>query len=380
MNAASTTHSAPRRASTILGLLFLGLLWTPTLGALLGLDRTTALLEKRSLAQVPKLAPGLGGLKQFITGLEASFNDHFGFRTRLILWHRQWSAALFGGGFTSVMAGKEGWLFLKSDHMIDHYRGVQQFTPQELRDWRILLEQRRDWLAQRGIKYLFVVAPDKHTIYPEYLPGWMKKVRPHTKLDQFISYMRERSSVEILDLRPALLGAKQRAPTYFKTDSHWNLFGAFVASQEIAKALAKQLPEIVPVSSDIFALKCATGNGGDLAAMLGLEMVDDQTVYLRLKAPVQLSSTCPLPKGKEGIGNETDRPYSRTGALVFHDSFGISLRLFLSDYFAEANYLWQYPLDPVRIEREKPLVVISEMVERHFNEQLEKIKQAEVLK
>ncbi|MEI9865253.1 MAG: hypothetical protein WDN00_12025 [Limisphaerales bacterium] len=49
---------------------------------------------------------------------------------------------------------------------------------------RCCWKKRRDWLAKRGIAYLFVVAPDKHSIYPEELPGWAVKVRPQTKLDQ----------------------------------------------------------------------------------------------------------------------------------------------------------------------------------------------------
>ncbi len=108
--------------------------------------------------------------------------------------------------------------------MIDHYSGQLQFTPEQLHDWQVLLEKRRDWLARRGIAYVFVVAPDKHTIYPEELPNWVTKVRPQTKLDQFYDYMHAHSTVPVLDLREIVRGGKKTCPTYFQTDTHWNFF------------------------------------------------------------------------------------------------------------------------------------------------------------
>ena len=103
--------------------------------------------------------------------MEAYFNDHFGFRKRLIRWYRLWRLDLFRDqkGFRSVIAGKDGWYYFNENQMVEHYRGTLQFTPEQLQDWQKYLESYREWLAQRGIKFLFVVAPDKESIYPENL-------------------------------------------------------------------------------------------------------------------------------------------------------------------------------------------------------------------
>ena len=109
--------------------------------------------------------------------------------------------------------------------MIEHFEGVNQFAAQDLEDWKALLEHRRDWLALRGIKYIFIVAPDKDSIYPEYLPDWMTKVRSHTKLDQFFDYMHLHSTVEVLDLRPTLL-EQSTLPPFISRMTRTGIIGA----------------------------------------------------------------------------------------------------------------------------------------------------------
>ena len=51
-------------------------------------------------------------------------------------------------------------------------------------------------------------------------------------------------------------------------------------------------------------------------------------------------------------------------AVIFHDSFALSLVRFLSEHFSRVAYSWQDTFDPVVIERERPQVVIQEHVER----------------
>ena len=57
------------------------------------------------------------------------------------------------------------------------------------------LVARRDWLAERGIKYLVVVAPNKNTVYPEMLPGGFEKATDDSQLDQLLRYIKKNSIV-----------------------------------------------------------------------------------------------------------------------------------------------------------------------------------------
>jgi alginate O-acetyltransferase complex protein AlgJ len=368
MNSAPANLTLGCWANVTLIAVFGVLLWLPTFDTFFYVDHTPAINEKRIPAQLPHLKSFPRGLKEYLAGLEACFNDHFGCRNQLIRWQIDWRRTLFqteGENGPNVILGSDDWLFYARNEMVEHYRGLRQFTPQTLRDWQALIEHRRDWLARRGIKYVFVVAPDKNSIYSEYLPVWMSKIRPETKLDQFFTYMRAHSTVKVVDLRPTLLNSRRIAPTYFKTDSHWNAFGSFVACQEIANIL----PGLEPLSLDSFELEKTTVPGGDLAGLLGLKVTDDNAVSLTPKTGLpSLEMSGNLTQYPDNRGPFFTTNFHGKGvALVYCDSFGIALRPFLGRHFGKVAYLRKYELDAEWIKREKPDVVISEMVEREFN-------------
>ncbi len=362
----------------LLAAIFLGLILLPLADSALGLDRAPTLNEKRMPARFPKFAPGLGGLRAFLAGLEAYSADHFGFRKRLLRWEHRWKRDLFHESTVSdVMIGRDGWLFLAGDRMIDDCRGARPITPQELKVWQTLLERRRDWLARRGIKYLWVIAPNKESVYPEFLPEWMTRVAPAARLDPFIAHMKAHSTVEVLDLRPALLQAKQTARTYLITDTHWNLYGAFIGYQEIIHALRRQLPDLgEPLPLAAFETRFAQTKGGDLATMLGQEqsLPEKDAVRLIPRPPLQLVQT----KVDTNILNKkwnwgthpaySENPSQKYRALFFQDSFAESLKPFLGYHFKRVVYIWLNTWDTHVIEREHPDVVVDQVVERGFNE------------
>ncbi|MEJ0088717.1 MAG: alginate O-acetyltransferase [Limisphaerales bacterium] len=351
--------------------LFMVLLWLPTLDSIFHFDWTKARSENRGLAVFPKLQPGRQGLEAYLAGLETYFNDHFGCRKCLVQWNNKLRWSLFKArNDTRVLIGKNNWLFYTVGDSVDHYSGQLQFTAEELHDWQVLLEWRRDWLARRGIAYLFIVTPDKHTIYPEELPDWVVKVRPETKLDQFMAYMQEHSTVPVLDVRAVVREGKKKYPTYKKTDSHWNSFGSFIAYQEIMQALDKQRPDLgesLPFTA--FTVTNQIGVGGDLARFLGASLVESND-YVLIPNPDLPQFTKKMPPHEHPLDPKfTNNSGARYRMIIFQDSFALGWIQFLGYHFNQVSYYWQYALDPERIEAEKPDIVINEMNERFFNTQ-----------
>ena len=60
-------------------------------------------------------------------------------------------------------------------------------------------------------------------------------------------------------------------------------------------------------------------------------------------------------------------PQGHGRAVVYHDSFGRYWVQFFGYQFSEVDFFWQFNLDAPLIERQKPIVVVSEMLERFFN-------------
>ena len=358
--------------------IFFILLWLPLADSALHLDQTPMPSENRALAQRPGFNPGLAEMRAFLTGWEEYYRDHFGFRNRLVQcnnrWKRQWFHESNQG---SKVIGQQGWLFYFGDYALDHYAGDLKFSETELKSWQELLEKRRDWLGQRGIKYLFVITPDKHSIYPEYLPAWVVKRPSPRKIDQFFSYMKAHSTVPVLDLRPSLLEAKRTEAIYLKTDTHWNHYGCFISYQTVLQELSAQLPSLRPLSRTNFDWKHVQQPAGDLAKLQGQadQMVETNFIDFSARLPLHpvMQRSVPERLPKKWLPNAeptvSECPDQTGRALVFGDSFARRWSPFLGRHFRETVYIWQYEWDAAFIEREKPDVVIDEIVERFFNNQ-----------
>ena len=365
-------NSAPnlgRWPARTLAALFFAVLLLSLLDQCFHIDPTAPPSENRLLAEFPPMSGGFGGVKKFLAAWEIYYNDHFGGRKVLVMWHNKLKWSLFKDkAARNTLVGADGWMYFSAAQMVEHFRGALQFTAPELDAWQRLLEHRRDWLAKHGIKYIFVLAPDKQSIYPENLPAWLRPLAGRTKADQFIDHMRAHSTVEVLDLRPVMLAAKKSAPVYQKTDTHWNEFGAFIAAQEVTSALAKnQLPELAPLSLEDFDCTNRLAAGGDLARSLGVSLAESNAFFLTPR-PALPALKVFIPSGIHIKEMATAaNPQGRGRAMIYHDSFGRYWVPFLGYPFGEADFFWEYLFDARRIEQERPAVVVNEMLERFFN-------------
>ena len=359
-----------------LPLVFLLLILLPLANMVFTIGQPVPIRENRKLAAKPQL--DYRRPWDFLKNFEAFFNDHFGFRTQLVLAHNRLVYGLFRTSPTEkVLIGRQGWLFLSRladfTNEIDYYRAVKPFSLRELAEFKRVLEERRDWLAGRGIKYLFMLAPNKSTIYPEFMPASVNRVHPRTRMDQLADYLARYSDLRILDLRPALLKEKQSLRVYHKTDSHWNYLGGYIAYREMLQRLGEYLPGVTPMPLGDFVVGQAEGAEGDLASMLSLrsDRWREITITVEPKIPFRSHPAPPTP-GFAPVNSwihmdVTERAGAPIPAAVMvRDSFAHQLIPFLSETFARIVYIWDWDLHfyPDVMEKEKPRVVIDEMAER----------------
>ena len=373
---------------TALILLFLGSLLPPLFGMRLHPSSEQQIAEGRETAPFPEIAMNLEAINNFPAAFEAFFTDRLGFRQRFIQLIALIKVKVLGVSPNDrVLIGKDGWLFMAAwppgaDSVIQQHSGVRLFTEVELERWKTALESRRNWLAGRGIRYLFVVAPDKHSIYPEFLPDYVNGVRETTPADQFMAYMEMHSDVPILDLRPPLRAAKKQGTLYWRADAHWNELGTFVAYREIIGFLSKWFPALRPWTVADFDIMPTEGRHGDLGRGMhlarlyyevGPELLPKRPRRARAVEPALL----PKPGGKNMQMLATQMPFKYLPrALMLQDSFAYTLTPFVSEHFSRLVYLTRPGLraflqgsrtDPfleTLVAAENPQVVIDQAVER----------------
>jgi alginate O-acetyltransferase complex protein AlgJ len=354
----------------VLIVLFAAVITMPGLATIAGMDRPNARDENRELAPLPSRPHDVAGWRALPDAFTKYFEDNFSFRSRLVRWQAAFRLQeLKVSASPSVIPASDGWLFMGEDGAVEDFTGSTPFSHAELETWRLTLDHTRDWLAARGIRYVFVIAPDKHVIYPELMPSTLHRVRQDTRIDQLVDYLAKHSTVDVVDLRPALREARQRDRIYHRTDTHWNDIGAWVGYQQVVQRLGMR--GLQPVSRESFEERDVLTPGLDLAGMLGLKDVllehDLRLVPRVPRAARVVEPANPDPRFMEAlvVTEHPDRRLPR--AVVFRDSFLSAMIPFLSEHFSRAVYLWQNNFDPATIEKEHPDVVIQEWVGRHLN-------------
>lgn len=333
-------------------------------------NQTQSMIEQRTLALYPDW--NKTSLKVFPEKFQIWFNDHFGFRDHLAQMYYLFGLWLGTSLSPRVIIGKDQWLFYidpKDGNSLEDYRKNDGLTPQQLRQWKTVLEERYWWLKHQGIDYIFVIAPDKHSIYGEYLPDRINFVGRQTRLDQFMEYMKN-SVVPIVDLRPALIKAKTEGQVYFKNDTHWNDFGAAIAQYEIINYLTKIYPNLHPIKYKPSDFSWHDPGAGGIAKMLNL------TNYLQDKSAPKLKHPLLQCKNKM-LGKKieqhplfmTNCSFSAPSALIFRDSFFTWLWTYISQHFSKTVYIWISPDHKQLtqfVKQYNPNIVIEELVERHL--------------
>jgi alginate O-acetyltransferase complex protein AlgJ len=355
-----------------LNFFFVSAIALPLTAMLLDLDSSFPLEENRALASRPELKFDRGALAQFPSKFEAYFNDQFGLRRRLIHWLNIVKVAGLGvSPSAKVILGKNHWLFYR-EFDLDYYRVLKPLTPDLVEKWRRGLEARRDWLAARGIPYLVVFARSKSTIYPEYMPPVYNRLHAESRLDQLMAELRAHSSLTVIDLRDPVLKAKALDQVYYRTDSHWNNYGAYAGYTKIMEVLSAWFPQIKAIARSEFTDVKISEPGRDLAMMLAMRKYYWET-YTDLKlmrpslgrqVPQAATAKALVTNGPDLVFEHPDPKLPR--AVMFRDSFADLLIPLLSEHFQHIVFSWQYTLDRDVVEREKPDVVIQEMVEREL--------------
>ncbi len=284
--------------------------------------------ELRRASEEPALPASMQELLRFPAAYEAHFSDTFGLRDRLMHLNSLEKHQVFGTAPSkAIVVGDHGWIFWGGDRSPEVFRGVAPLSAEELFGWQHEIEERARKLQEHGCRYVWIIAPNKETIYPERMPAGLRPVGP-TRFEQFVSWMKERSKVDVLDLRPVLLEEKEHDSgpldaVYSPYGTHWTGRGVLAVVREIVEHLAKEHPGVIPLArEDIQILPMPVGED-TLAGILylnGVLTTPDLLAYPRDEGRVEL-----IEKREEAPARTVTRARGAgllPHTVMFHDSFG----------------------------------------------------------
>ncbi|MCO6500401.1 MAG: hypothetical protein J5I47_08510 [Vicingus serpentipes] len=344
---------------------FLLVLFIPFVGE----KETESFLEKRALAEFPKWR--WNNVWTFFFGYQEYFDDRFTFRNDIIDFYGnlKYEKLKTKPLSNKAVIGKEGWLFITGK---DYLNNISvPFTKEELQILHYNLVVTTEWFNKKGVKYYLTIPPVKPRIYSEYLPDYMK-VRIHfSRLEQLNNYLNERKKINIIDYRDELIKRKTQQQIYYKTDTHWNEYGAFVGYTKIINEIIKDFKQITPLELKDYKETKTDGLPGDLIGMLGYNSTMSSTLYnlVRIDSLIPILTYSSDPKQHTGKIEEWKMPNSNNGLSIFvvRDSYSEHLRKFLSSHFDKSTYVWTTDLPIQKIAKSKPDIVLHELIERYIH-------------
>lgn len=298
--------------------------------------------ENRMLAEPVSLK---SGITTYMKSLDNCANDRIGFRDNLVRTYRNMMVHVFRDGGEQVTIGKDGWLFYNED--IPDYTGTN--IDMNLIDYQVsILREISNWCQQRNITFVFMVGPNKSTIYSEYMPSYIQQAEV-TRLDILLDKLNQAGVLTVCP-KEKLLQHKKSEELYYKLDTHWNSLGAQYAF--------KELNDKVNLPKKNFNVNLSRIEHGDLKNMLGVANYPSNS----LEATVEKEADAwieSIPDSKDLIIHSDGKPKF----ICYRDSFSTALIDYYTHYFSGPMY-WNPKIDFDYVEKEKPEFLILETVER----------------
>jgi len=242
-------------------IIFMAMLALPLVFVDLSSDRVSV-QENRMLANHPKLTDLKRHQGQFIRDFDAWFKDSTGFREQffaiynVVVKDKFLSGIRYTDGQYIYLVGEKGHHYFADVNgcLIPKFQGKQFLTYEQLSGMAEKIEEVKTYLESKGIPLVVMFCADKESIYPEYYPKSIKQGPEPIQLDMITNYTKEHSSVDVFNIRQALLAEKDNYLLYYKIDTqaftgdfaHYNQIGAFFAYHELMKHINNYFPEIIP--------------------------------------------------------------------------------------------------------------------------------------
>ena len=205
--------------------------------------------------------PGFKMETENIRTIEDYVDDRIGFRSVAIYSYTKLSNDLFHVMVHPLfMYGEEGHIYYKDPQYIAAYQRLN--TDTEYMDSFVnFLEKTNDYLNSKNIKFVYFLAPDKKSIYPEYLPKSIHVKEDESSVIEYMTSRLESTDIEYVIPYAELLNAKAEAEKNGQViynqkydATHWNEFGSFVGQSLLDEKIRNWFPDVRPLSTDDYTL------------------------------------------------------------------------------------------------------------------------------
>ena len=284
---------------------------------------------------------------RYFKGIDRFFPDRFPLREALLAVAKT-PYKLLGESTDAEYAfrGKDNFIFFGPT--LNRLQGKEVLSTDAIKKQLDKFTKLNEMSRAAGAEFVIFLGPDKETIYPENLPGVFIPAKARY-VQPFVDALRD-AGIRIYDATERLLRKKSEGLLYYRTDTHWNMRGAFEAFEGFREYMA--LPPLQHAE-----IRVGPGiREGDLISL------GEFTNY-------------PLPLEFDGYppplwAPPPNRPIADKTAFVFGDSFSYALVPFFKAMFRDVtrSATSEFMENPAAALAKKPDIIVWVSVERNLVE------------
>ena len=322
--------------------------------------------ENRTPAKKPEMTADSYGT--FSSDYTSYYNDNLPFRNNLITLNSAIDYFCFGRPSSDHVAiGTDNWLFYtKKDDgdPIGCYQGTNLFTEDQLNAITQNCMEMRDLIESQGKEFVILIVPNKERIYSEYMPERYGKPADNYGALQIYDHLKTNTDLRVIYPYDELMAAKEQVSEniWYKTDTHWNMIGAYAGASSLMKELGIEMPSL---NSNTVTIKAGEETSGDLADMLSLHK---QLLFADRQYTVEGYDMHDLKCSGKGFDKMIN--YHATGAdprsiYIIRDSYATQMADYIGSQFSDTflRYASSYSYD--ELLRCDPDIVVYETAERY---------------
>ncbi len=292
-----------------------------------------------------------------------------------------------GAIYNGVLVGYDNYLFYKDT--LNDFEGNGVLATSLYNKAVADLKERNEWVEANGMKFYFVIAPNKNTVYHEYMPETYT-LASYRRYDQFVELLSE-AGITAVDLRETMANAVKANPQenlYYKYDTHWNNHAGYHAYRTAMDLIDEDFPNVVIHDRSEYQINYTETYMKDLCWYTGNydRVTDYGPVYtLKTGQSARLAWKSDAVKygqyqfsyiDSQGYSDRlvyfqyiNDSNVNAPNIYVMRDSYSIALVPFMKDSFYKSTYNWTWSFskeDILNSEADVVMVVVAERNLRNY--------------
>jgi hypothetical protein len=285
-----------------------------------------------------------------------------------------------------LLVGKDRWLFYIDKGIGDEFANFAKtnlFNDEQVNRFLWTFGLTNNFCNENGIKFLFLIVPDKPSVYPEKYP--FPRPEGPSLVDQLMAAMPEDWRENIIFPQDYFISKKgeHTQPLYFNNGLHWTKLGVYYTYGLLYDKLKPDFPNLPKIEfkftpymdtgEDNYALWWGIKKFSPVMELLNVEPVDGwegRYTYIKsVNVPLRFNrqESVDAMRGKFGMITE-NVDSSLPTAVVVRDSYFVALEPYTSSIFSKVEYIWTEPekrsIEYLASLPEKPDVLIWEIGER----------------